>query len=76
MPLALLREKTLAVKAKLLLNIPHESIAESLKISTRQVRRIKSNIVQHDAVCRSKIVPQGRKSKMTPEMMKVSPPLF
>ena len=76
MPPALPREKALAVKAKLLLNIPHESIAESLKISTRQVRRIKSNIVEHGAVCRPKVVAQGRKSKMTPEMMEVGPPLF
>jgi len=38
MPPALPREKALAVKAKLLLNIPHESIAESLKISTRQLQ--------------------------------------
>jgi len=76
MPPALPREKALAVKAKLLLNIPHESIAESQKISTRQVRRIKSNIVKHGVVCRSKIVSQDRKSKMTLEMMEVNPPLF
>ncbi len=73
MPQALSNSKALAVAAGLQLDLPHESIVNQTHVSLRQVQRIKHNIIVHGSVRKPKVVLQGRKPKITPEMEEVRP---
>jgi hypothetical protein len=76
MPQALSLEKGLAVAGSLQLDLPHETIVKQTNVSLRQVQRIKHNLVIHGSIRKPKVVQQGRKSKITPEMEEVSLPLM
>ena len=45
-------------------------------ISLPQVQRIKHNLVVHGSIRKPKVIQQGRKSKITPEMEEVRAPLY
>jgi len=49
-------------------DLPHKLIAVEAKCSTRQVGRIKANIILHGSVRPPKVVHQGPKYKVTTEM--------
>ena len=59
------------VRGMLQLVMPHPEISTKAKVSTRQVRRIKHNIIHHGTVRRPKLSSQGRKRLMTEEMEEV-----
>jgi hypothetical protein len=76
MPQALSRDKALAVSASLQLELPHETIVRQTHVSLRQVERIKHNLIIHGCIRKPKIVQQGWKSKITPEMEEVRAPSY
>ena len=53
------------------LTLPHKEIAKAVNVTTRQIRRIKFNLLNFGTTCRPKVVHQGRPSKITPEMERV-----
>ena len=71
MPQALSREKVVAVAASLQLGLPQEAIATREKISERQVRQIKHNLVVYGSTHKPKAKRQGRLPKITSEMEEV-----
>ena len=76
MPQALLPARALAVAASLQLELPQDTIVERTRVSLRQVQRIKHNLVIHGAIRKPKVVQQGRKSKITPDMEEVKTLLY
>ena len=75
-PQALSLDKALAVAGSVQLDLPHETIIKQTNVSLRQVQRIKHNLVIHGSIHKPKVIQQGRKSKITPEMEEVSLPLM
>jgi hypothetical protein len=71
MPQTLPPEKSLAVAAGLQLDLPHASIHNATSVSERQIRRIKCNISRYGSLRKPKVVKQGRRSKITDEMVEV-----
>ena len=71
MPQALSREKVLAVAVSLQLDLPQGVIATREKVSERQVRRIKHNLVVYGSTRKPKAKRQGRLPKIAPEMEEV-----
>jgi hypothetical protein len=76
MPQALLPARALAVAAGLQLELSQDTIVHQTRVSLRQVQRIKHNLVVHGSVQKPKVVQQGRKSKITPEMETVKAPSY
>jgi len=76
MPQALLPSRALAVAASLQLELSQDTIVHRTGVSLRQVQRIKHNLIVHSSVRKPKVVQQGRKSKITPEMEEVNAPLY
>ena len=76
MPQALLPARALAVAASLQLELSQDTIVHCTGVSLRQVQRIKHNLVVQSSVRKPKVVQQGRKSKITPEMEEVNAPLY
>jgi len=76
MPQALLPARALAVAASLQLELSQDTIVHRMGVSLRQMQRIKHNLIVHGSVRKLKVVQQGRKSKITPEMEEVNAPLY
>ena len=64
-----LQEET--TRGMLALPLPHSKIAGVAKCSTRQVRRIKANLLKYGTVRAPKVMHQGRNRKVTEEMEEV-----
>ena len=64
-----LQEET--TRGMLTLPLPHSKIVDAAKCSTRQVRRIKANLLKHGIVRAPKVVHQGRNRKVTEEMKEI-----
>jgi hypothetical protein len=71
MPQALPPEKAQMVRGMLELVMPYPDIATKAMVSTRQVRRVKHNIIRYGTVRRPKLPAQGCKRLMTEEMEEV-----
>jgi|GraSoiStandDraft_5_1057265.scaffolds.fasta_scaffold234784_1 hypothetical protein len=64
-------EQEKLVKGMLMLEQPSLAIAAVAKCSTRQVRRIKLNLLKYNSVRAPKVVHQGRPLKVTRQMEEV-----
>ena len=51
--------------------LPHARVASAAKCTTRQIRRVKSNLLKYSTVRAPKVVHQGRKRKVIEEMEEV-----
>ena len=51
--------------------LPHARVASAAKCTTRQIRRVKSNLLKYGTVRAPKIVHQDRKYKMIEEMEEI-----
>jgi len=73
---ALLPARVLAVATSLQLELSQDTIVHCIGMSLRQVQRIKYNLIIHSSVRKPKVVQQGQKSKIMPEMKEVNAPLY
>jgi hypothetical protein len=71
MPCAMPLAKKVAIKNMLELELEHKSIAAKMNCTTRHVRQIKKNILDHGSVERLKRSQRGPKPKFTAEMGEV-----
>ena len=71
MPYSLTPRQEETIKSMLVLALPHSKIASVANCTTRQIRRIKANLLKHGSVRAPKVVRQGHKCKMTKEMEEV-----
>ncbi len=71
-----LQEET--IRGMLALPLPHPKIASAANCSTRQVRRIKANLLEYGTVRTPKVLHQSHNHKVTEEMEEVHifPSLF